>query len=320
MPYIDPEVVQKAKQMDLLTYLQNYEPQELVRVSGNVYCTRAHDSLKISNGKWLWYSRGFGGRSALDYLIKVREMKFTDAVEQIMGRAAIMPPVPMLPQKEAPKTAFALPQPDSGIAEVKRYLAGRGISADLIRYCSDLRILYQTRSKGYANAVFVGVDDGKAPRYATVRGMRGNFKGDVAGSDKRYSFALQNGSDDLHLFESAVDLLSFATLAEMRASNPFDGDLLSLSGVYKPRKDISESALPPALAHYLKGHPDTSHIHLHLDNDPAGRLATRTITAILPERYSVADEPPPTGKDYNDYLCDSLNLPRTLTKERSHAR
>ena len=39
--------------MDLLTYLRNYEPQELVHVSGNTYCTREHDSLRISNGKRL---------------------------------------------------------------------------------------------------------------------------------------------------------------------------------------------------------------------------------------------------------------------------
>ena len=70
MPYIDPEVILEAKKMDLFTYLQNYEPQELVRFSGNVYCTRTHDSLKISNEKWCWHSRGIGGRSALDYLIR----------------------------------------------------------------------------------------------------------------------------------------------------------------------------------------------------------------------------------------------------------
>ena len=71
MPYIAPEVVQEVKKMDLLTYLKNYEPHELVRFSGNTYTTRTHDSLKISNGKWMWWSRGIGGRSALDYLIKV---------------------------------------------------------------------------------------------------------------------------------------------------------------------------------------------------------------------------------------------------------
>ena len=320
MPYIDPEVILEAKKIDLFTYLQNYEPQELVRFSGNVYCTRTHDSLKISNGKWCWHSRGIGGRSALDYLIKVRGMKFTDAVEQIMGRAATMPPVSLSKPEPKEETPFTLPQMDNGIAEVERYLIGRGISRDIIRCCADLRILYQTRNGRYANAVFVGFDKDKTPRYATVRGTRGNFKGDVENSDKRYSFALPNGSESLHLFESSVDLLSFATLEDMRTPNTFDGDLLSLSGVYKPRKDIKESTLPPALTQYLADHPDVRHVHIHLDNDIAGRQASAAIIAVLPEQYKVTNEPPPSGKDYNEYLCDRLRLPWTRSKERSHAR
>ena len=50
MPYIPPEVVAQAREMDLLTYLRTYEPQELVHFGGSTYCTREHDSLKISNG------------------------------------------------------------------------------------------------------------------------------------------------------------------------------------------------------------------------------------------------------------------------------
>ena len=69
MSYIAAEDIAKAKEMDLLTYLRNYEPQELVHVSGNTYCTREHDSLRISNGKWCWFSQGIGGRSALDYAV-----------------------------------------------------------------------------------------------------------------------------------------------------------------------------------------------------------------------------------------------------------
>ncbi len=88
MSYVSPEAIRQAKQMDLLTYLQSYEPNELVKLSGNTYCTRQHDSLKISNGKWHWFSRGIGGRTALDYLIKVKDYSFSDAVETIIGRAA----------------------------------------------------------------------------------------------------------------------------------------------------------------------------------------------------------------------------------------
>ena len=49
------------------------------------YCTAEHDSLKISNGKWYWWSRGFGGYSALDYLMKVKEYGFVEAVESTLG-------------------------------------------------------------------------------------------------------------------------------------------------------------------------------------------------------------------------------------------
>lgn len=89
-PYVklDPAVIEQARQMDLLSYLQRYEPSNLKRVAGNVYCTKEHDSLKISNGKWYWWSRGFGGVSALDYLIKVREYSFVEAVEMLTGITA----------------------------------------------------------------------------------------------------------------------------------------------------------------------------------------------------------------------------------------
>lgn len=40
MPFIAPELIIQAKQMDLLTYLKNYEPYELVKFSGNTYCIR----------------------------------------------------------------------------------------------------------------------------------------------------------------------------------------------------------------------------------------------------------------------------------------
>lgn len=52
-PYVklDPAVIEQARQMDLLSYLQRYEPSNLKRVAGNVYCTKEHDSLK-----WIGYN------------------------------------------------------------------------------------------------------------------------------------------------------------------------------------------------------------------------------------------------------------------------
>ena len=85
-----------------MTYLQTCEPNELVHISGSHYSTREHDSPKISNGKWYWFSRGFGGYNALDYLIKVKEVPFMEAVERITGQVAYQPRQSQ-PKPEKPK-------------------------------------------------------------------------------------------------------------------------------------------------------------------------------------------------------------------------
>ena len=60
---IDPDVLERVRQIDLLSYLRAYEPSNLVKVKGttNVYCTAEHDSLKISDGKCYRWSRDFVG-------------------------------------------------------------------------------------------------------------------------------------------------------------------------------------------------------------------------------------------------------------------
>ena len=88
MQIISKEDVQKAREMDLLTYLTYHEPGNLRHVSGTVYSTVEHDSLIINNGKWCWFSQGIGGRSALDYLIKVKGIPFREAVERIVGNVS----------------------------------------------------------------------------------------------------------------------------------------------------------------------------------------------------------------------------------------
>ena len=68
MPYIPKDQIAAARERDLLTYLRRFEPQELVHIGGDTYATRTHGSLKISNGKWCWWSRNIGGTNALDYV------------------------------------------------------------------------------------------------------------------------------------------------------------------------------------------------------------------------------------------------------------
>ena len=85
MAYFNKEQIEKAREIDLISYLQTNNPDELVYDSRGTYRTKTHDSLKISNGLWYWFSRGIGGKSALDYLIIVEDMSFTEAVSLILG-------------------------------------------------------------------------------------------------------------------------------------------------------------------------------------------------------------------------------------------
>ena len=189
MSYIAAEDILEAKKMDLLTFLRNYEPQELVHVSGDTYCTRAHDSLRISNGKWCWFSQGIGGRSALDYLIKVKGNSFIQAVETILGRAAEKPPIFYCP-RERKTTELLMPKLSKTTDIVERYLTSRGVHPVIIRHCIDNKLLFE--SADYHNAVFIGYDTSGKARYGALRGTVGNYKGELSSPQ---SFATRGVSE-----------------------------------------------------------------------------------------------------------------------------
>ena len=159
-PYvqIDPDVLERVRQIDLLSYLREFEPSNLVKVKGtsNVYCTAEHDSLKISNGKWYWWSRGFGGYSALDYLIKVKEYDFVEAVEILTGQTMADWKPPPAPKKNEPKVLL-LPLKNKDCNRVIQYLFGRGIDYQLIQECIADGTLYE--SANYHNVIFIGKDE-----------------------------------------------------------------------------------------------------------------------------------------------------------------
>ena len=300
--WVTPEQIEKAKQMDLLTYLQSYEPGNLKKISHDTWCTKEHDSLKISNGKWHWFSRHIGGKTALDYLIKVKGISFVKAVEIITGYAAVLPPVYTGIEKPIEPKKLELPLYNEDICEVRRYLKGRGISDTVIDFCHENKMLYEDTK--YHNCVFLGYD-GNTPKYGAVRSTVSDFKRDLTGSDKRFSFFIpaESNTQTVHLFESAIDLLSYASLEIKVKRNWRRDDLLSLAGVYKTDK---KQDIPLALRTYLERHTGTKAVYLHLDNDEVGRMATKQITEALSSQYTVIDQPPQSGKDFNDYLKNEI--------------
>ncbi len=305
MAGVSKEQIARAKEWDLLSYLNVYESGELKKCSGGgrgEYCTVSHDSLKISGGKWHWHSRGIGGRTALDYLIKVQGMSFVEAVERLCGGAGadmkIGFPASHGGEKER---VFVLPEANRYGTAVVPYLQRRGINADIISRCIGQGILYESRK--YRNCVFVGRDMEGAARYAFLRGIGSGFKGDVAGSDKRYGFyvpAVCRDCSSVAVTESPIDALSVATLDKMGGKNPAEKYYLSLGGT---------SAL--ALIQFLRDHPAVTDLRLCLDNDRAGekgmeriRNAIESDQGLLKQVKVMKECPPPLseGKDYNAFL------------------
>lgn len=258
---------------------------------------KAHDSLKISNGGWYWWSRGVGGSSALDYLTTVRRLSLPDAVQRILSAGGV--PLAEPPRRKArPTKSFSLPPRHADNRRVFSYLRGRGIDPEIINHCIKHGLLYE--SAQHHNCVFVGFA-GDRPAYAMQRGTLQDkrFVGEVVGSDKRYSFAVPmtpGDSPTLCVFESAIDALSYLTLLKQRGRDWRKANTLSLGGVGK-----EDQQLPPALSRYLKAAPYITRIVLCLDNDEPGRKAAAVLKKLL-RGYEVIDSPPVRGKDYNDLL------------------
>ena len=299
--YISKRKIAEARNMDLLTYLRCYDPGELVRLSSNVYTTRTHDSLKISNGKWYWWSRSIGGRSALDYLIAVKGMRFQDAVSYILkinGGYAVSSPSHI--KKYDSDGEIHIPRGSRTNSKVKLYLERRCISPDVIEWCIDSGLIYESV---YGEVVFLGFNEAGEVKYASCRSCdESRNMRDCRGSQKAHSFRLGEGnSDTVHVFESAIDALSYATILDSENKNWTKFDLLSLGGVAFGKQD-GLITMPKALENYLDSNTNVRKICLHLDNDEAGRTAARVINDGLGRKYEIRLLFPPAGKDYNEYL------------------
>jgi len=298
--YVTDDEIRSARQVDLLSYLQHSEPHELVP-EGNGYHSRSHDSLKISNGLWYWFSRGVGGRSALDFLIHVRGMDFIDAVQALCTDRYILSPEQPAPslKSEKPAKEFVFPEPSADSCAAVRYLRKRGIDKEIISHCLDHGLIYE--SLPHHNAVFTGKDREGTVRYAMQRATDSSaWKLEASGSDKRFSFSIEGEGDRLIVAESAIDALSLATLKKMTGKGWKNLHYLSLGGA-SVKKNSPD--LPPALSQYLHDHPQIRQVHLALDNDAAGRLAVERMLERFDERYEISFSFPDSCKDYNDLLC-----------------
>lgn len=308
--FIRKDVLEKVRTLSAFDYLRNYAPDLLVKNGRTDYYHRDHDSLHFSNGKWYWWSQGNGGTSALDYLIIVEGYEFKDACNYLSDLMNVSEPVTTYYHPK-PIKPFELPVKDKNNDLVIRYLCEvRKIDKDIVDDFISKGMIYQ--SANFKNVVFVGYDKDK-PAYAFKRSIFKNFKLDHAGSNKAFSFNYTNPkSDVLHVFEAAIDLLSYMTLLKMDEKDYTKFDYLSLAGASDKIAIKSEADIPIALKAYLERNPNIKTIVFHLDNDEVGIGATSKIISILNSKYQCIDEHSPIYKDVNEELIHKSSLLSTV--------
>lgn len=299
--------MKRIRELDLLTYFKNYEPHDLVRNGHVDYTTKSHTSLHMSHGLWMHWSSGIGGKTALDFLIKIENMSFRDAAMHIKDLIDSKEPV-QHKQRERKTKKLRLPYPAENDNDAIKYLINeRYIDKNVVKYCHGQRLFYQ-ESKEHC-IVFVGYDEHHYPRFACKRSLNSDMKKDVWGSDKSYGFSLVNDSNStLHVFESAIDLLSYMTLLRADHRNYKTENYLAISGASTLVKDknLEESTIPIALKSFLERNPQIEELHLHLDNDKAGHDTTKKILYHLQEQYTIFDDSPRHVKDVNLILQNKI--------------
>lgn len=310
---IEQHVINDINDRDLTTFLNSYEKFTFKKCGSSFRCVE-HPSLSIKddNRCFYWHSQGIGGYGALNWLTKVCNIDFISALKILTDGdisqfntqqvyTTTKPAKPTKPAIPATPKELVLPKSSYDVTDIIDYLCDvRGISCDIIYYLLDNKLIFQDYKK---NVVFVGYDENQLPKFACLRGTyddgsgSNSFRKDCYGSDKKYSFNIKGNSENLYVFESPIDLLSHATMENIKFNNPtayLRSNRLSLGGTSTT-----------ALKHFLSQNK-ISNIRLCLDNDAQGIKSANNIMQEFNTNYNVSINFP-TTKDYNQDLLEHLS-------------
>lgn len=308
-----------AKSVDLLA-VASYLGYTVKRI-GRYHTLKEMDSIRIyDRSHWFrWsrqYDKGENGGSQIDFLRVFCGMEVKEAVWWLLnfsGYQRIGDEIPQaklkyqvsVSEKEKKPKQFQLPEPALDNSYLYSYLIHeRALSKKVVDFFVTQKLIYESRH--YHNIVFLGNDKDGKTRFASMRGVFDRngtgFKCDVAGNDKQYGFNVVNeGSDELVVFEAAIDLMSYVDVF-----NDYESNKLALGML-----------ADAPLVTFLAEHPQISTIRFCLDADEPGRKAAMQLTEKYYELgYEVEDCPPPAGfKDYNAWLV-ATRLQKKVEEEQ----
>ncbi|MCY8737580.1 DUF3991 domain-containing protein [Bacillus haynesii] len=327
------EEIDKASNIDIIQYLLSIgEPIKPDSNSSKYYRHEHHDSLLISSHKnyFSWNSRNESG-NAIKYLMVMHGLSFRDSVEKInndIGDGKIQDFKPSIPKY--PEKFIYDVEEKSSTENIFNYLVHeRKIDADLVNMLIQRDYIKEDK---YKNVVFKWRDaKGKLiganlqgtreiPLDKRIREDRAYFKKELPTTKKATftGFSLTLGyPDNLHYFESPVDLLSYLSL---NRENLLNCRLISMGGL---KKETYIENLKLSVKELEIAGRSLNSVTICVDNDQAGRKFSEDVQSIeikhqgkkIPVKEDIP--PLPDGRekwDWNNELKDIVKK-KTISKE-----
>ncbi|WP_159633332.1 DUF3991 and toprim domain-containing protein [Erysipelothrix anatis] len=274
-----------------------FKLNEPIKKIGKSIRWEKHNSVSINDNLWYQHSLKRGGLP-VDFLTTFFNYSKEDAISFILSEFELADVTVDDLKSNMP---LKPPSKNSNSKIIETYLKQfRFIDNSIVEEFINKEHIYEDRK--YHNCIFVGKNtDGSINhihRHSTHLSNI-NLKGNIDGSDGRYSFNWIGSSDSLFVFEAPIDLLSYITLNNVNWQHNSYVALCGLSS--------------QAIHRILNDVPSIERVILCLDNDIAGQ----EITAQLQEELHVNSEIEisikyPRFKDFNEDLKFIHNQPVTL--------
>lgn len=314
-----------------------------------ILSTVEHDSIVIyeDDNTYHRYSNGNGGDavafmmefSGIDESDLNKHDQVNECIRILEQRLKINPELAVQQvryKREKPK--FVMPEKADTNRKVRDYLCRtRGIEERIIDKWIDEGLLFQEAGR-YGNCVFISRDENGKPVYGVKRSADPvrKFVVDVEGSDYSQGFFIKGKLDyytkvsdnfasehsSLFVTEAVIDLMSLQSLYlrrrdyELRQQgkldcNPEDYENRFLNSNWY---SLNGCRKYDGLLNTIASHKGIKDIFLALDNDEAGRNASKAIKEEIQKRFpdrkiDVSIRVPPTeGRDWNDELKAGFSL------------
>lgn len=314
-----------------------------------ILSTVEHDSIVIyeDDNTYHRYSNGNGGDavafmmefSGIDESNLNKHDQVNECIRILEQRLKINPELAVQQvryKREKPK--FVMPEKADTNSKVRDYLCRtRGIEERIVDKWIHEGLLFQEAGR-YGNCVFVSRDKNGKPVYGVKRSAdpKRKFVVDVEGSDYSQGFFIKGKLDyytkvsdnfasehsSLFVTEAVIDLMSLQSLYlrrrdyELRQQGKLDCDPEDYENRFLNSNWYSLNGCRKydGLLNTIASHKGIKDIFLALDNDEAGRNASKAIKEEIQKRFpdrkiDVSIRVPPTeGRDWNDELKAGFSL------------